>query len=458
MATPKLLFGISGALALCLLAFLASRVQAQGPLPRNDPARGLVYDGLEPGTPTECGGVFKLKTKTGRTRCTHGPDPMLRPFDRAQTILRAPASASAPSTVQCDGDGVSGKRVQVLYAHADNAPDNFATYQITLTNYVIGMDGLFDTSAAQTGGTRHLRFVHDVNCVPIITDVTLIPAGTLSLLNTINELEAQGYNSTERKYIVFMDASVYCGISIMSFDDRWDGYNANNIGDTFGRIDRGCWSDVIAAHELMHQLGAVQIFAPHSASETHCYDGFDNMCRPTNGTVVQEICTYPNAGNLFDCNHDDYYSTDAAVGSYLNTHWNTAVNQFFILPSSVRVGSLQTLQESDTGLAPTDVFSFSHNVYAQAVIVDQYNLPLANATVNLSINESNNNPLCALSVQTDGDGIAEIICSLTGTFSSALTARVNSFSFPSYPNDTAHSALLHPFNVFWVRIFPLVFR
>lgn len=456
---PLLAIVALGSLSVWLISFSGQAALAQE-LPTNPLALSSpVLAGLELGT-DECSGMFKIPTRhPGVVRCTHGNDPMPRQFRRLNA-MPARVNPNAPATVQCDGDGVSGKRVQVMYAHASDVPDNYTATVSSLLTYTIGMDTLFNESAAQTGGTRHLRFVHDLSCSPIISSVTLTITGDDSLLNTINDLEAQGYQSRDRKYVVFMDASGPCGVSIMSYDDLWTGQNANNTGDTFGLVYKSCWSDVIAAHELMHQLGAVQHSAPHSAGDSHCTDGYDNMCRPTNGTPLIDPLPCPDIaqGSRFDCNHDDYYSTDAAPGSYLDTHWNTAVSQYFILSPSVRVGLLQTLEQTDSGLSPTDTFFFTHTVYAQASVVDQYNLALQNASVAMSLNESNGNPLCAFTAQSDAEGIAQIACSLGGTLAQPLTARVTSFSYTNYPTDTLHSSLVHPFYVVWGVLFPLVPR
>lgn len=415
------------------------------------------YAGLEFGA-HGCDGMFKVPARpSGPAHCTHGPDPMPPHFSRLHTTPARP-NTNAPATVQCDGDGTSGKRVQVIYAHALDVPDNFSTYVVTLTNYTAGMDSLFNDSAAQTGGTRHLRFVHDLSCFPIISSVTLSPTGDDSLLNTITELEAHGYQDLNRKYVVFMDAAGGCGISTMSYDDLWTGQNPNNIGDTFGLIYKSCWSDVIAAHELMHQLGALQLSAPHATSDHHCYDGYDNMCRPTDGTPLQIICADLAQGSLFDCNHDDYFSTDASPGSYLDTHWNTAVSQFFVLPPAVRVGLLQTMQQTESGLTAADTFFYTHTVHAQAYLVDQYNLALQNAEVAMGLYESNGSLLCSFTVHTDSDGIGKVVCSLGGTLAQPLSAQVTSFSYSNYPTDTVHSSLKHTFNVLWGSFFPLLSR
>jgi hypothetical protein len=335
--------------ALFLFPPFSSVAHAQRPLPPNNHARGLVYDGLERDD-AECKGNLAVRGRgRGKARCTHGPDQAPPGFDVKKKVEPVHAyakggnggSQTSPTTstgIKCDGDGVSGKRVQVLYARASDVPSSYATYAASFQQWTAGMDALFNQSAAKTSGTRNVRFVHDANCSAVIPEVVLSPAGDDNFANTINELEAMGYNRPDRKYVIFMDARVYCGIGLIAYDDQPGSTNANNNGDTFGRIDAGCWSDVIPAHELMHQLGGVQLSAPHSSGESHCFDGYDNMCRPTNGTQLQIVCTSTDAGSLFDCNNDDYYHTNPPRGSYLATHWNTANNQFLIAPSGGGAG------------------------------------------------------------------------------------------------------------------------
>ena len=94
----------------------------------------------------------------------------------------------------------------------------------------------------------------------------LSPSGDDDLEHTIAELQAQGYNRTDRKYVVWMDANELCGISSYYEDDRSDLHNFNNGNETapstVSRIDNGCWGlgsegESIEAHELMHALGSV---------------------------------------------------------------------------------------------------------------------------------------------------------------------------------------------------------
>jgi hypothetical protein len=314
----------------------------------------------------------------------------------------------------CDGDGVTGNRVQVIYARASNVPDRYATYLPSFQQWIAGVDAIFNESAAQTGGSRHVRFVHDANCTPVILNVTLSPSGDDNFANTINELEAMGYSRGDRKYLIFMDARVYCGIGLIAYDDQPGSYNANNYGDTFGRIDAGCWSDVIPAHELMHQLGGVQMTAPHSSKDWHCYDGWDDMCRPTNGTPLQVLCTYPGAGNLFDCNHDDYYSTNPPAGSYLAAHWNAADSIFLFTPT-VHVDTITPGKLIGGTFNPTTIFYQGETVQVRIRVLDQNGNSAPNTSVSFTINQPNGSTQCNLSAQTDSDGVAQGSCLLPAT-------------------------------------------
>src|SRR5437867_1399841 len=79
-----------------------------------------------------------------------------------------------------------------------------------------------------------------------------------------------------------MDATTYCGIGTLIGDSRTDATNYNNTYGSYSRVDSGCWGlassyQSVEAHELMHNLGAVQATAPHSTGG-HCYDEWDLMC------------------------------------------------------------------------------------------------------------------------------------------------------------------------------------
>ena len=336
--TIIMLSGIALFLIASMIFFSASVADARKPLSPSDRATGLVYDGLKFSEDGECNGLFEIDvpgSAQGEAHCTHGPDPITFALARPSgvpTPTPAPAS-TAVGAILCDGDGVTGKRVQVLYARASTTPSRYSAYLAAFRQWAADADAYFNASAAQTGGSRRIRFVHDASCKPVVTEVVLSAWGTEAFGNMISELRAQGFNRTDRKYMVFMDAGVYCGIADIVNDDSSSKGNKSNTGPHYGRIDSGCWSGTIAAHELMHTLGGVQLSAPHSDGNFHCNDGYDNMCDHS-GHTVQITCPDTAGDSLMDCNHDDYFSTNPPANSYLATHWNAANNQFLIAPTT----------------------------------------------------------------------------------------------------------------------------
>ena len=311
-------------------------------LPPNDPKKGLIYDQLEPGSAAKCDKLYKTK-KTGK--CTHGPDPAPAGVDMTRSAAPIVSPTEIGILTQCEGDGVSGPRTQVIYAHASDVPDRYSTYLDSFRIWAQYVDQIYLDSAAETGGNRRIRFVTDASCTLVIPDVTLSPAGDDNFDNTIAELQAQGYNRTDRKYMVFVDANVYCGIGTIYNDDQPGPANFNNSGPSYGRTDSGCWGGSVAAHEHMHNLGGVQHSAPHStfrywtgSNAWQCVDEYDRMCYPDRDPSfppMQILCPDPAHDERFDCNHEDYYSTNPPAGSYLATHWNTAQSSFLIADSTI---------------------------------------------------------------------------------------------------------------------------
>jgi hypothetical protein len=381
--------------AVTILGVLAGRPDGGGvpdpvpiaKVPADNPRLGLVYQGLAParhGTP--CVGAYQL---VAPDMCTHGPDepptgldvrrdvapvaagsptPTLArqniatvPGDKAVWLDAgavdgtgaAPAADSAalvpdagadttrPDGVVCEGDGESGKRVQVLYVYETGTASRYSQYLASFRAWAAGVNAIFDASAAETGGIRHVRYVTTPDCEVAVAEVEM-PAGALDTFNaTISVLHTLGYDRADRKYMIFADANVYCGIGTFAGDDRSGAGNRSNSGPGYGRSDAGCWNPAVSAHELVHNLGGVNNGAPNSSQGGHCVDGYDVMCyqqgaagtsgRP-NADVKQARLPCPDRADarLLDCNHDDYFNTNPKPRSYLATHWNVADSQFLI--------------------------------------------------------------------------------------------------------------------------------
>jgi hypothetical protein len=279
-------------------------------------------------------GIIRLKAVDG---CTHGPDPAPKGLDVKDDVspLRSREVTAQATKVACDGDGKRGFRVQVLYVRASDVQSRYADYVTSIQAWAADADQIFRESAAETGGKRSLRFVHDSNCQPTVHEVVVSPEGDGDFWRTVDELQSQGLNRTDRIYLSFVDANTYCGVGMLWDDDRKDiKVNQHNIGPSFSRVDSGCWGGKVAAHELMHNLGGVQLSAPNASSGFHCIDEFDVMCYADSGSVASKLrvaCDdLARDSYRFDCGHDDYFNTNPAPGSYLDTHWNAANNRFLI--------------------------------------------------------------------------------------------------------------------------------
>ncbi len=303
--------------------------------------RGLNYAGLQTADPAgRCRGRFELVAQT-RGECTHGPDPAppgieVKQRDRfAQSTGSGPTTAEAAANVPCIGDGSSGMRVEAIYARPSTTPDRYASLRSSISAWAATADQVYNASAAETGGTRHVRFLTDSACNLVIRNVQLSPSGADNISNTINELRQQGFSRSDRKYLVWVDANVYCGIAQVYNDDSPGQTNLSNgnpnVAGEVARVDNGCWGvagQSIEAHELMHTLGGVNTSAPHATRYSHCTDESDRMCYDDgSGSPLRQVCPSSHE-NLFDCNHDDYYSTAPPAGSYLATHWNVANSAF----------------------------------------------------------------------------------------------------------------------------------
>ena len=234
---------------------------------------------------------------------------------------------AATNAVACIGDGVSGARVQLVYAHAANVTSRYNSVLPLLRQYASDADDIVNASSGRVGDGRRIRFVTNSSCLPQVLDVELSNSGDDTFGNMVSELRAKGLTSNDRKYLVFADAAVgICGLGEVYIDDSRGQTNLNNSGrPMYSRVDTSCWAHA-AAHELLHTMGAVQGSAPHATKFGHCTDEVDVMCyKDSADTVTKQVCS--RAGQV-DCNNDDYFHPNPKAASYLDNKWNVARSRF----------------------------------------------------------------------------------------------------------------------------------
>jgi len=335
------------------------------------------YQGLQLND-EHCGiGGYRI---VGTELCTHGPDAVPEEFDLTEAVQPATAELALPAhQIRCDGDGVSGKRVQVIYAHAEDVANRYDQYVASIRLWAAQTDAIYQTSALKTDGYRQLRFVTDLNCEVNVLSLRLPADADDNFQATISALIKAGYYDTNRKYLIFMDAQVYCGIASVQADSTPTAENLNERVPGYARVDNGCWNGRSAAHELTHTLGGIQKDAPNSSGGWHCTDLRDLMCYSDwpNYPSLTTQCSDPGYDTLLDCNHDDYFHTNPPPASYLDTHWNVANSAYLFtepltsttpvaLPTAHLTVSLPT---TDLMVGSPVVFSLAISSTEQAVLM-----------------------------------------------------------------------------------------
>lgn len=231
----------------------------------NSPAGSTTASGSTPGELPSgaCAGLRAIPLPGGQLMCTHGPDPAPAGVDHRMPQPLAggahprgllvpdppggppgPVTAGAAAGIACYGDGQSGNRVQAVYAVPADRPDRYHEVAGSIRQWAADTDAVFQASAAKTGGTRRIRFVTDGACNLVIQRVSLTAFGDDTFDNTLAEFAAQGLNRSDRKYLVWMESTVLCGIATYYVDDRAGSNNANNgppgVPGSVARIDSGC--------------------------------------------------------------------------------------------------------------------------------------------------------------------------------------------------------------------------
>ena len=316
--------------AFTLAVSVTGPSQAQSPGQSSPPPRRPPPD---PPVPARvCDRLAELRLPDGHVLCTHGNDPLEA---EAVAELAPGAVAEAQSDWPCHSGGPA---IHALYAHTAGQTSRLSSLRPTFEGFMRGVQSDFFLSATENGGLgRMVRVLTDAACQLVVDDVTVSPDAMNSFGTMTSELRSLGYNQIDRKYLIWADTSVYCGIANLIPDDTKGLANRNNSSINYARVDTTCWGKA-ETHEIAHTLGAVQLSAAHSSGGYHCYDEYDSMCYRDGGTYFR------NGGDLryvcpdsirrrLDCGHGDYYDA-TGTHPYFSDHFNVATDSRFLVTAA----------------------------------------------------------------------------------------------------------------------------
>jgi hypothetical protein len=251
--------------------------------------------------------------------------------------MAPPASADAwcgtdRATQDRKPDMVAGYQVHVIYAVPNDQPERFSANASLITTDV----GAVDAWWRREDPMRTVRF--DLAAFPCATtfgalDISYasLPRGTAAYGTDggrenralQDDLNLLGFTDPGKKYLVYYDGATnvqFCGFSPSLFD-RGGAY-ADAVVFTRSSVFCGVlgggltgYPAASAAHELIHNFGAVQNNAPHVCpNEGHiCNDGSDIMSSAPGFNALAKA--------FLDPGHDDYYGHPGAWWDVRDSPW-----------------------------------------------------------------------------------------------------------------------------------------
>jgi hypothetical protein len=241
----------------------------------------------------------------------------------ASAFWAAPAHASSwcgtPGTVDRLPQGNPGAPIHAIYAIPSDGTDRLETEIGTVMQTdAETIDGWwrsqdptrtprFDTLGFGCGQQLDISIVHLPN-----TGAELAPVGPRFDM-IINGLVQAGFTSQFTKYLVYYDGPTedpsVCG-------EGGGSPNGEGVAVVFLSSCQGLSTSVVAAHELLHALGALPPGAPHACpgDPGHPCDSPLDILYPTaDGT--------PLSGLTLDVGHDDYYAHSGTWFDVQDSRW-----------------------------------------------------------------------------------------------------------------------------------------
>lgn len=246
----------------------------------------------------------------------------------AALVAAAPAHASTPmpwcgtsSGADRLPDGTAAYAIHVAYARPAGEPDRFGEWAPRIVGDAAAIDAWWRGEDAARAPRFDLFPVPGCASAFGTIDITnvVLPQGVDGIggaFQTIRLLLASevGFREPEKAYLVYYD-----GPTGQSGSDRVCGQGAPGGGsglpgvavvylDSCGARTGDALRPVVAVHELMHVLGAVDDPAPHG-----CQDG--HVCDARNDLMTASLSGEELETQVLDAGRDDYYGH---AGSWLD--------------------------------------------------------------------------------------------------------------------------------------------
>jgi Divergent InlB B-repeat domain len=260
---------------------------------------------------------------TGTSR-EQGPD--VQQARRASALigpnLAAGATATwcgAPSEVDTKPNSVAGHPVHWIYVLPSDGQDRFPTFASVMQTDAETIESWWrsqDPSRAPRGDVAQFSCGTqlDLSVVRMSESSIQLSARETPFDEIWDTLTARGFSSEDARYVVYFDGPI-------GSDDICGAGGAFNRGPgmamVFVRSCAGVASAEVAAHELLHAMGAVPDGAPHMCSppdDAHTCDNTRDLMYPfSDGT--------PLSGLQLDPGRDDYYGHSGAWQDLQDSPW-----------------------------------------------------------------------------------------------------------------------------------------
>ena len=238
--------------------------------------------------------------------------------------LRAPARAAAtwcgaPAQADLRPNLVSGFPVHWIYVLPSDAPDRFSTFASLMQTDAETIDAWWRREDASRAPRNDLA---QLSCGPQLDLSVLRLQQTSAQLAAVegrfvtlfNALPAAGFGSRFTKYLVYFDGPVaeadLCG---QGASDA----TGFGLAVMYVQACSGAAVSVVAAHELLHTLGAVPRGAPNRCPDpngAHTCDSPADLMHPF-------LDTTPLDAKLLDPGRDDYYGHPGTFTDSQDSPW-----------------------------------------------------------------------------------------------------------------------------------------